>query len=68
MKEMRPQWNHHLAEFEGDDCGCVIIKGKIEGVYYISLCSDNGLLFHFPIPETYRGFLQVCNLLKIFHT
>lgn len=47
-----------------------IIPGHLEGIYYFETWSEEisrELLFRFPIPETLRGFMQVCNVLKVFH-
>lgn len=47
-----------------------VIPGHMDEMYFFEMWNvemSEELLYRFPIPETLRGFMQVCNLLKIFH-
>lgn len=47
-----------------------VTPGHMDEMYffeYWNIEMSHELLYRFPIPETLRGFMQVCNLLKIFH-
>lgn len=49
----------------------VMVKsGHMDEMYFFEYWNQElspELLYRFPIPETIRGFQQVCNILKIFH-
>lgn len=47
-----------------------VVEGHMDEMYFFEMWNielSHELLYRFPIPETLRGFMQVCNLLKVFH-
>lgn len=56
--------------FQNEYMRIEVRAGSLDGLYIFEL---HNLEIHpevvclFPVPETLRGFMQVCNVLKIFH-
>lgn len=56
--------------FENEFVTVLVETGPFDGSYTFEMWNielRQELICRFPIPETLRGFQQVCNLLKVFH-
>lgn len=64
----------HIAfnemHFENEFVTVLVETGQFDDLYIFEMWNielRKELMFRFLIPETLRGFMQVCNILKVFH-
>lgn len=63
--------NGFLFHAENEFSKVIVRQGNLEGLFFFELYNlelREELIYHFPLPETLKGFQTVCNVLKVFHS